>query len=205
MKTNLRVKREIQVLLILLVFVGFVFSGFSEKPEYNSTEEKLAIQINEVKKVVNANPKYNKEIAFFIDMGIGSGKYRFFVYNLKTNKIIDQGLVTHGFGSESKSTGEMTFSNVNNSLCTSLGKYSVGNSYLGSYGKAYKLYGLDKTNSNAFNRNIVLHKMSTVPDQEQNEFIEKSFGCPAVNERYFDRLAGIIDDSNSNIILSIYY
>jgi hypothetical protein len=205
MGTDFMEKKEMRALLILLVFVGFVFSGFSEKPDYNSTEEKLAIKINEVKKVIEANPKYNKEIAFFIDMGIESGKYRFFVYNLKTNKIIDEGLVTHGFGSDKKSNGELSFSNVNNSLCTSLGKYSVGNSYSGSYGKAYKLYGLDKTNSNAYARDIVLHKMSTIPDQEQNESIEKSFGCPAVNERYFERLATIIDSSNSNIILSIYY
>ncbi|EIA07750.1 murein L,D-transpeptidase catalytic domain-containing protein [Flavobacterium frigoris] len=194
-----------RVLLILLVFVGFVFSGFSEKPENNSAEVRLAIQIYEVKKVVDASSKYNKEIAFFIDMGIESGKFRFFIYNLKTNEIIDGGLVTHGFGSEKRSSGELIFSNVSNSLCTSLGKYSVGKSYLGSYGKAYKLYGLDKTNSNAFKRNIVLHKMSSIPDQEQNGSIEKSFGCPAVNERYFERLATIIDNSNSNIIMSIYY
>jgi hypothetical protein len=205
MRTIINTNRQMKLPVALLVFAGFVFASFSKKPEYNSIDKKLAIQINEVKKVVDANPKYNKEIAFFIDMGIESGKYRFFVYHVKTEKIIEQGLVTHGFGSETKSTGEMTFSNVNNSLSTSLGKYSVGNSYLGSYGKAYRLYGLDKTNSNAFSRNIVLHKMSTVPDQEQNESIEKSFGCPAVSERYFERLDSIIDNSNSNIILSIYY
>jgi hypothetical protein len=205
MSTNLKANKEMRALLILLVFVGFVFSGFSKKPENSSADERLAIQINEVKKVVDANSKYNKEIAFFIDMGIESGKFRFFIYNLKTNEIIDEGLVTHGFGSEKRSSGELKFSNVSNSLCTSLGKYSVGNSYLGSYGKAYKLYGLDKTNSNAFARNIVLHKMSTIPDQEQEGSIEKSFGCPAVNERYFERLADIIDNSNSNIIMSIYY
>lgn len=205
MSTNLKAIKDMRALLITLVFVGFVFSGFSVKKEYNSAEEKLAIHIREVKKVVDANPEYNNEFAFFIDMGIQSGKYRFFVYNLKTNKIIDEGLVTHGFGSEKRSNGQMTFSNVGNSLCTSLGNYSIGNSYLGSYGKAYKLYGLDKTNSNAFARNIVLHKMSTIPDHEQNESIEKSFGCPAVNGLYFERLSKIIDNSNSNIIMSIYY
>lgn len=205
MSTSLKTNKKMRALLVVLVFVGFVFSAFSGKPEYISTEEKLAIQINQVKKVVDANPGYNNEFAFFIDMGIESGKYRFFVYNLKTNEIIDEGLVTHGFGSESKSNGELKFSNVNNSLCTSLGNYSIGNSYLGSYGKAYKLYGLDKTNSNAFERNIVLHKMSTIPDHEQNESIEKSFGCPAVNELYFERLAKLIDHSKANIIMSIYY
>ncbi|MFQ3173904.1 MAG: hypothetical protein ACI9WT_000466 [Flavobacterium sp.] len=205
MSTNLKANKEKRALLIILVFVGFVFLGFSKKPDSNSKESKLSIQINEVKKVVDADYRYNKEIAFFIDMGIESGRYRFFVYNLKTNEIIDEGLVTHGLGSEKKANGQLTFSNVNNSLSTSLGNYSIGDSYSGSYGKAYKLYGLDETNSNAFARSIVLHKMSTIPDQEQNEPIEKSFGCPAVNELYFERLANIIDNSNSKVILNIYY
>jgi hypothetical protein len=203
MSTN--VKKERKVLLILLILVGFVFASFSNKSANSSTEEKLTIQINDVKKVVNTNSKYNKEIAFFIDMGIESGKYRFFVYNLKTNEIIDEGLVTHGLGSETKTKGELKFSNTNNSFCTSLGKYSIGGYYNGHYGKAYKLYGLDRSNSNAFDRNIVLHKMASIPAEEQNGYIGNSLGCPVINEIYFERLAKIIDNSSSKIILNIYY
>ena len=189
----------------ILIFIGIVCSSFNKNSENDSTEEKLNKQVEEVKKIINKNPKYNKEIAFFIDMEILSGKNRFFVYDLKNNKIIDEGLVAHGLGSETEIEGKLKFSNISNSLSTSLGKYSIGNHYKGKFGKAYKLYGLDKTNSNAFNRNIVLHKYSAVPYEEQDNNICHSFGCPMVNEKYFERIEKIIDNSQTKIILSIYY
>ena len=170
-----------------------------------SPKEKLSTQIVEVKKLINNNLKYNNEIAFFIDMEIPSGKNRFFIYDLKNNKIVDKGLVAHGSGSETNVQGKLKFSNVDNSLCTSLGKYSIGNSYVGKFGKAYKLYGLDKTNSNAFDRNIVLHKYYDVPYNEQQNNICNSYGCPMVNEKFYSRIEKIIDNSETKIILNIFY
>jgi hypothetical protein len=188
-----------------LILMGFLFSSFNKNYKNNSAEVKLNNQVEEVKKLINSNSKYNKEIAFFIDMEIQSGKNRFFVYDLKNDKIIDEGLVAHGSGSETGIPGKLKFSNTNNSRCTSLGKYSVGNHYYGQYGKAYKLYGLDKTNNNAFDRSIVLHEFWAVPYEEQDKNICNSYGCPMVNEKYFDRIEKIIDNSKTNIILSIYY
>ncbi|WP_309610048.1 murein L,D-transpeptidase catalytic domain-containing protein [Flavobacterium sp.] len=170
-----------------------------------STEERLKIQVNEIKKSIKTNSEFNNETAFFIDMKIHSGKNRFFIYDLKTNKLVDQGLVAHGSGSETEVEGKLKFSNVNNSLCTSLGKYSIGHSYIGSFGKAYKLFGLDATNSNAFDRNVVLHKYSSVPYEEQVDPICNSFGCPMVNEKFYNRMEKIVDNSKKKIILNIYY
>ncbi|WP_268846788.1 murein L,D-transpeptidase catalytic domain-containing protein [Flavobacterium aestivum] len=188
-----------------LIFIGFVFSSFNKNYRGGSTDIKLNNQIEEVKGLINSNSKYNKEIAFFIDMEIQSGKNRFFVYDLKNDKIIDEGLVAHGSGSETGIPGKLKFSNINNSRCTSLGKYSIGNHYYGQYGKSYRLYGLDKTNSNAFGRSIVLHEFWAVPYEEQDRNICNSYGCPMVNEKYFERIEKIIDNSKTNIILSIYY
>mgnify|MGYP003644993353 CR=1 FL=1 len=169
----------------------FVFFGFSNKDEKTVVQEKLNSQIKELKDLVNRYSKYNIEIGFFIDMKIESGKYRFFVCNLKTNEIIDEGLVTHGLGSETEVVGELKFSNENRSFCTSLGNYSIGSQYIVIYGKAYKLYGLDATNSNAFNRNIVLHQFESVPYEGQRQFICKSLGCLMVNELFFNRIGGV--------------
>jgi hypothetical protein len=193
---------EMKKIFFGLIFMGLVFSSFNEN---NSTDEKLNNQVGEVKKLINTNSKYNKEIAFFIDMEIQSGKNRFFIYDLKNNKIIDEGLVAHGSGSETGIPGKLKFSNIVNSHSTSLGKYSIGNHYNGQFGKSYKLYGLDKTNSNAFGRSIVLHKFWAVPYEEQDKYICNSYGCPMVSEKYFERIEKIIDDSKTNIILSIYY
>ena len=170
-----------------------------------TTEERLKIQLYEIKKSINTNSKFNNETAFFIDIKIRSGKNRFFIYDLKTDKLIDEGLVAHGSGSETQVEGTLKFSNTNNSFCTSLGKYSIENSYVGKFGKAYKLFGLEATNSNAFDRNIVLHKYSSVPYEEQEVSICNSLGCPMVNEKFYNRIEKIIDNSKKKIILNIYY
>jgi hypothetical protein len=188
-----------------LIFMGFVFSSFNKNYEDNPLDEKLSNQVVEVKKLISNNSKYNKEIAFFIDMEIKSGKNRFFIYDLIKDKIIDEGLVAHGSGSETGIPGKLKFSNIVNSRSTSLGKYSIGNHYNGQFGKSYKLYGLDKTNSNAFGRSIVLHEFWAVPYEEQDKYICNSYGCPMVNEKFFGRIEKIIDNSKTNIILSIYY
>jgi hypothetical protein len=166
---------------------------------------RLTDHVNEIKSITGSDHKYSNKIAFLVDMKIKSGKNRFFVYDLQNNKILDQGLVAHGSGSETGIRGELKFSNVPNSNCTSLGRYSVEKSYLGIFGKAFKLKGLDETNSNAFKRAIVLHQYSAVPYEEQDYYIAKSHGCPMVNEVFFKRLEKVIESSNSKIILYVYY
>lgn len=170
-----------------------------------SQNKNLLVQANVVRNLVKNNKYLNKEIAFLIDMSISSSKNRFFIYDLDKNTIIDKGLVAHGIGSETGINDKLIFSNIKNSLATSLGKYYVGHSYFGRFEKAYKLYGLDKTNSNAYKRNIVLHKNSDVPYEEQLYNICNSQGCPKVNEKFFKRIETIIDNSKTYIILVIFY
>lgn len=204
-------------IIFILIPVGMLFSGFKkivpdpvEKPYpilsvSSSLEQRLQERVKIIKQFISTNPKYNKELAFFIDMRVMSGKNRFIVYDLKNDKIVDQGLVAHGLGSETGQMEDLKFSNTNSSFCTSLGKYSIGQDYFGKYGKAYKLFGLDFTNSNAFARSIVLHKYDKVPYEEQDYAIVHSLGCPMVNEIYFNRIEKLIDNSKRNIILDIYY
>lgn len=176
----------------------------NSKPVY-SYEEKLKSEITEIRRFLGKSAKYNSDVAFFLDMRIESGKNRFFIYDLKHNKLINKGLVGHGSGSETGIPGKLQFSNVKNSNSSSLGKYAIGSSYSGRFGKAYKLYGLDKTNSNAFERNVVLHKYADVPFEEQIKPICNSLGCPMVNEKFFGVIEKTIDASKKKIILVMYY
>lgn len=205
-------KKFLVVIILLIAACGIysIYNSESSLPKEvvtldHSTQDKLAAHVKEVQLFITKNPKYNDAIAFFIDMKIHSGKNRFFIYDLKKNEVIDQGLVAHGSGSETGVQGELKFSNANNSLSTSLGKYGIGASYNGRFGKAYKLYGLDTTNSNAFERNVVLHKYSKVPYEEQEDAICNSLGCPMVHEKFFERIENILDKSEKSIILEIYY
>ena len=206
-----------KIIFILTPIVVILFCSFNngvKNTEKKATETEATISLKEqrllervktIKQFIGTNSKYNNELAFFIDMRVMSGKNRFVVYDLKYDKIVDQGLVAHGIGSENGTAGELKFSNTNSSFCTSLGKYSIGKNYIGRFGKAYKLYGLDATNSNAFARSIVLHQYDKVPYEEQDKAIVHSLGCPMVNELYYGRIQKIIDNSKRNIILDIYY
>ncbi|MBZ4044162.1 MULTISPECIES: murein L,D-transpeptidase catalytic domain-containing protein [Flavobacterium] len=198
--------RIFNLILVLIVSGAFISSKPYFKDVPNSLEiERINFRIDEMKSMLKVNSKYNSKIAFFVDMRIPSGKNRFFVYDLQNNKIIDQGLVAHGCGSETGIKGDLKFSNAPNSNCTSLGRYAIGSNYNGMFGKAYRLSGLDETNSNAYKRAIVLHHYSAVPYEEQDHYISRSHGCPMVNEQFFKRIEKIIDSSKSNILLDIYY
>jgi len=200
-------KKVIIVFLFILAFfmVYLLLSDSKEIASLSSENKRIESQIADVKKLISKNPQYNNKIAFFIDMKIRSGKNRFFVYDLKADKIIDKGLVAHGSGSETGIKGKLRFSNVPNSLSTSLGKYYIGKHYYGKFGRAYKLYGLDATNSNAFKRDIVFHYYYDVPYNEKDGYICNSYGCPMVSKKYFDRISRLIDNSESDILMSIYY
>ncbi|OXG02330.1 L,D-transpeptidase-like protein [Flavobacterium araucananum] len=194
--------------LFLFMTVGVLTGSkhyYKEEAMTTLEVERMNTRVSEIRNMISIDPKYNTKIAFFVDMRIPSGKNRFFVYDLVNNKILDQGLVAHGSGSETGVKGSLKFSNSANSNCTALGRYAIGKNYKGIFGKAYRLSGLDETNNNALSRAIVLHYYSAVPYEEQDYYISNSHGCPMVNEQFFKRIEKYIDTSKSNIILDIYY
>jgi len=147
---------------------------------------------------------FSTTYCFFIDMSIHSGRKRFFVYDLENNKVITSGLVSHGSCNETF-LDEAKFSNLPGGNCTSQGKYKVGEKYRGQYGRSYKLYGLENTNSNAYKRAIVLHAYSCIPDEEIYPRVAcNSSSCAGVSPAFFERLSSIIDRSNKPIVLWIY-
>ncbi len=148
---------------------------------------------------------FNTQHCFLMDLRIPSGKNRFFIYNMEKDSVERAGLVTHGDGSDNGSA-ELSFSNTPNSHCTSLGKYKIGRSYNGRFGLAYKLYGLDKSNSKAFDRFVVLHAHDCVPDVEiAPGSICVSQGCPTVSPVFLRQLQSYINASEEPILLWIYY
>jgi len=147
---------------------------------------------------------YSTQYCFLINMSIKSGRNRFFVYDLENNSVAYSGLVAHGCCNETFMS-HPKFSNSSNSGCSSLGKYKVGAFYTGKYGASYRLYGLDNSNSNAFQRGVVIHGYDCVPDKEIYPMVLcNSLGCPMVSYNFFDRLSHIIDHSEKPIVLWIY-
>ncbi len=148
---------------------------------------------------------YNTNRCFLIDMKITSGLKRFFMYDLENDSVEMAGLVAHGSGSD-KGEDDLYFSNTPNSNCTSLGKYKIGKPYLGKFGLAYKLYGLDNTNNKAFERFIVLHAHPCVPSEDVAPVpICESWGCPTVSPSFLTVIKNYIDRSERPVLLWIYY
>jgi hypothetical protein len=149
---------------------------------------------------------FNTEFCFMVDMSIPSGKKRFFVYNIKKDAVEVSSLVSHGSGSYKPGCNDLlVFSNIPNSYATSLGKYKIGNSYTGQYGLSFKLYGLDSTNNNAYQRAIVLHSDNYVPIFETYpRHIYESAGCPIVSPNFLAVLDKYIKTSDKPILLWIY-
>lgn len=224
-KNCIRILRNTFVLVIILVLTVPV-SGFSywSNPIFGSrnvnsllsfytskgissteTIYRLHEKASIAKDYVNAQG-YDAEYCFFIDMRIPSGKNRFFVYDLKNNSVEIAGLVAHGRGSDIGSPDALMFSNELNSKCTSLGKYKMGRSYSGIFGLSYKLHGLERTNSKAFERSVVLHSFCGVPNKEiYPASICKSEGCPTVSPAFLAQLKTYLGNSDKPILLWIYY
>ena len=161
----------------------------------------LAVYTKALKKLANQN-NYSTETAFLINLGMKSGRKRFFVINLHTGEVITSGLVAHGQGKKGFNLNK-SYSNAPGSRCSSLGIYRVGGSYYGGYGKSFRLIGLSNTNSNAYRRAIVLHAMNCIPDQEINYPICQSEGCPSLSPKFLQELSPMIHQSKKPILLWI--
>lgn len=148
------------------------------------------------------NHQMDTVLFFIIDMAKPSGSKRFYVFNRTKDSILDAGLVAHGQGKELRF--DPIFSNEIGSYCTSSGLYKIGNVYQGKFGLAYKLYGLEASNSNAYNRFVVLHAHDCVPIQEvYPQAICQSQGCPTVAPGFLGHLSKYIEKQPREILMKI--
>lgn len=191
---------------LVFLFLLLLFSCDSKSQEVSTNSgnsipsEKIAQTKNFLKKT-----KYNQDLAIFINFRIPSNKFRFFIYDLKNDKILEKAIVAHGSGSVVKGTNQLVFSNKENSYQSSLGKYQIGSSYVGTFGKSYRLIGLDKTNSNAAKRAIVIHPYYCISDIETQNLACLSLGCPMLSPNFFKVAEKYIDASKKPIILYAFY
>jgi hypothetical protein len=140
---------------------------------------------------------------FLIDMSLPSGSNRFFVYDMQRDTVAAAGLVTHGYGNSTAT--DISFSNTPGSNSSSLGRYRIGVAYQGKFGLAYKLHGLDPSNSNAYQRYVVLHAHDCVPDVAVSpQTICMSQGCPTVSPAFLQVLKKYINSCNKPLLLWVF-
>lgn len=201
------------VLAALLIFLAFNYRSTANYIFRNKTMDtqkpvdpsELPIIMQRAEQLLAYARKngYDTSVVFVLNMRIASGKDRFFVYDAAQKKVVGQSLVAHGRCNETVQISRR-YSNVVGGGCTSLGKYKIGAAYQGKFGLAYKLHGLDASNSNAFERFVVLHSHECVPNNEVDPYpICQSDGCPTVSPAFLKVLAGIIDRKTKPVLLEI--
>ncbi len=159
---------------------------------------KAAVQ--KMKRYLRERGARNSRYATIIDFDQPSYKKRMFVIRLADGHV-DSYLVSHA-----KNSGNVyakKFSNVPQSKTSSLGLYLTANEYRGKHGRSMRLRGLESTNSNAMSRAIVLHGAKYVNDAAAARGrIGRSWGCPAVDMKYKDR---IIDHLKGGSVFIIHH
>ncbi|MGF1681229.1 murein L,D-transpeptidase catalytic domain family protein [Photobacterium minamisatsumaniensis] len=122
-----------------------------------------------------------KQLLTIIDYGRPSTKERFFVIDLKRNKLVYKTFVSHGVNSGGKQA--TSFSNTVDSRQTSLGTFLTDTTYYGGNGYSLRLDGLTHgVNDNARRRYIVIHgaEYATKSFIKRNGYLGRSWGCPAL-------------------------
>jgi len=140
---------------------------------------------------LNANKRY----ITIIDFTKPSTEERLWVVDVQHETVLFHCLVAHG-----KNTGDnwaQHFSNIPESLQSSLGFYVTGKTYTGKHGLSLYLDGMESgINDKARERSIVIHGANYV----SREFIQRtgrlgrSFGCPAVSMDIHETLINTIAD-----------
>lgn len=168
----------------------------------NANTKKLQQKANQARAYIRKR-NFNPRLCLLADMSLPSGQPRLFVYDLKKDSLLYSGLVAHGNCYENWLEGRR-YSNKVGSGCTSLGRYRVGAFYRGKWGDSFRLHGLDSSNSRAFERTVVLHGHSCVPESAVEEEICQSNGCPTVSPALLQTLKTLILSSPRPLLLWMY-
>jgi hypothetical protein len=124
-----------------------------------------------------SNPRYLS----IVDFSQPSNNRRLYIIDMKDTCLSFHTWVSHGRNSGEKYATR--FSNVQNSLMSSLGFFVTGNTYMGQHGLSLRLKGQEPgINDKAEQRGIVMHAADYVSETvaQRQGFVGRSWGCPAV-------------------------
>jgi L,D-transpeptidase catalytic domain len=154
---------------------------------------------------------FNQDFCILIDMSVHSGINRLVVWDFKKDTIDHICLVGHGSGdhpwNNDYTKENPKFSNVENSHCSSLGKYRIGERAPSDWGVKikYVIHGLEKTNDNAAKRFVVFHSWENVPDEElYPSGTPEGWGCPIVSLSNFRLIDEKLKSNSKSTLMWIY-
>lgn len=157
--------------------------------EYYKKLNKLAQNAQQYAKKHNLNEKY----CLLVDYSLPSGTPRCFLWDFKNNNLKAEMHALHGSGGGS-TPEKPVFSNKINSHCSSLGHYKITKRRGHMFPRGFYMRGLDKTNSNAEARAIMIHPSDWADYYKEYEFIPLggSLGCVSITTEGINILEPII-------------
>jgi len=138
-----------------------------------------------------------------IDFSMPSNSERLFIFDVCKQELVYKSIVAHG--QNSGGLYPTKFSNKDNSHQSSLGFYVTTSTYRSSkYDLALRLDGKEYTNSKARSRGVVMHgaKYATYEFLDKHGILGRSYGCPAMPYKNFDKVVSMIKNGSC---LYIYY
>ena len=207
-------KRKLFITLLCIVLAIVVAMGMAlllGKSPSLSTE-----RIEEAKTFSKAKG-LNQDFCIFVNFSAYSGSKRLMLYSFKEDKLIYSCKCAHGNdGSEKMEATELSFSNEKGSHKSSLGKYKTGKKRTmstvdGAFDisklkiPCYEIHGLEKSNSNAHSRGILIHPDPTMSNLPMPLFPWHSFGCFSIPYSSFNSISKYIDESKRPLLLWAYY
>ena len=144
----------------------------------------------------------NNDLLSVIDFSQSSRKKRFYLIDMKNNKLLVNTFVSHGKNSGLDMATD--FSNTEGSEQSSLGFYVTKGTYSGKNGFSLRMAGLDKGfNDNAESRAIVVHGADYVNSNRINSgYMGRSQGCPALPRADYIKVINLIKDGSAFFIYS---
>jgi hypothetical protein len=118
------------------------------------------------------------------DFSQSSAKKRLYIIDISNKKLLINTYVAHGRNSGYDFATQ--FSNIPESLQSSLGFYVTADTYVGSHGLSLRVKGLEPGfNDKAYERTIVIHGAAYVDEARARAgiFMGRSYGCPAVPQK----------------------
>ena len=149
---------------------------------------------------------YNCQVALFVDLSRHSGRCRFVVWDFEARRPLLMCPVSHGSGARESHvrSAYARLSNEDGSHLSSVGRALVAERYEGRYGVAYRLDGLDATNSNLRSRCVVLHGWEHTTSLPIWPFVTVgSFGCPVLSHHNMRRVDELLRNTR-NVIIDIF-
>lgn len=173
-----------------------------ELDEYGLSRDVMQMAYKGQQELVARGLLNNEDVIAICDFSQSSSKKRLYIIDTRNYRILYNTYVAHG--KNSGLTYAERFSNIPESLQSSLGFYRTKGTYIGKHGLSLKLDGLEHGfNDKAEARAIVMHGAEYIGSNRLGSaYMGRSFGCPAVPQA---ESKAIINTLKNGSALFIYH